>query len=250
MGRGERPAQHQGDHVQAGHLADGARPDRAAVSKHRQPVADGEDLFEEVGDEDHRQPLPGQAPHHAEQDLGLRGVEAGRGFVEDEHLGGEIDGARDGDELLDRRGIVAECPTHIDLEAVGREERTRLPVHFATPHQTETGRLPAQEEHLGHRQVRRQVGLLIDGGDSQPGGVRRPCGTEPFPVQPHLAGIGGDHAGQDRDQCRLAGPVLAEDRVDLPGPHGQADTVQRLDAGIGLVDVRDLQAVRTAVGHQ
>ena len=53
-------------------------------------------------------------------------------------------------------------------------------------------------------------------------------------VQPDLAGIGAVHAGEDLDQRRLAGAVLAEQRVHLAGAHVEVDRVERERAGEAL----------------
>ena len=54
------------------------------------------------------------------------------------------------------------------------------------------------------------------------------------------------HPRQHLHQRRLAGAVLAADRVDLAAAHRQVDVLQRLDAGEGLGDPAHLQDV---VGH-
>ena len=60
--------------------------------------------------------------------------------------------------------------------------------------------------------------------------------------------------GRDADERRLAGAVLADDRVHLAAPHREAHVLERVDAGIALVDAlepeRDFrQAVRRGRGR-
>ena len=58
-------------------------------------------------------------------------------------------------------------------------------------------------------------------------------------VEEHPARVGPVDAGDDLDQRRLAGAVLAHQRVDLAGPEVERDVVERLDAGEGLARVLD-----------
>jgi hypothetical protein len=51
------------------------------------------------------------------------------------------------------------------------------------------------------------------------------------------------HPGEHLHQRRLAGTVLAADRVDLAAAHRQVDLLQRLHAGEGLGDPAHLQDV-------
>ena len=91
----------------ASSLRAGVFADEPAVAQHGDAVADLVHLVEEMRDEQDRHALVAQAPHQREQRLDFVGVEARGRFVEDQHarIGG--DGARDGDELLQRRGQSA-----------------------------------------------------------------------------------------------------------------------------------------------
>jgi hypothetical protein len=54
------------------------------------------------------------------------------------------------------------------------------------------------------------------------------------------------HAGDDLDQCRLAGAVLAQQRMHLAGPHVEAHGLERLHAGKGFADAGELEDERRA----
>ena len=56
-----------------------------------------------------------------------------------------------------------------------------------------------------------------------------------------LVGIGGDLAGQDVDQRRLARAVLADERMDLAGDDVEVHAVERADAGEGHRDAAGLE---------
>src|SRR3954452_12937241 len=56
------------------------------------------------------------------------------------------------------------------------------------------------------------------------------------PLDPDLALVGPDDAGDDLHQGRLAGPVLAHERVHRAGPDREPDPVQRHHARVALRD--------------
>ena len=53
-------------------------------------------------------------------------------------------------------------------------------------------------------------------------------------ANPNLAGVRAMNAGHDLDQRRLAGAVLAEQRVDFAGAHVERHVAQHRDADEGL----------------
>ena len=57
-------------------------------------------------------------------------------------------------------------------------------------------------------------------------------------VERDRARVGFVDAGQDLDQRRLAGAVLAEQRVDLAAPHVEIDVVERQRRGEALDEAR------------
>ena len=69
----------------------------------------------------------------------------------------------------------------------------------------------------------------------------------PTPVR--LAGVGLVVAGEDLDQRRLAGAVLADERVDLTGGDVDADIVEGDLTGKGLREVFDPQRVGHVAPH-
>ena len=66
------------------------------------------------------------------------------------------------------------------------------------------------------------------------------------PCQVIVPGVGLVRSGEDLDQRRLAGAVLAEQAVHLTGADVEVDAVQRPDAGEGLDDAVHLQQRRLA----
>ena len=76
----------------------------------------------------------------------------------------------------------------------------------------------------------------MDEGDRQRVGRR----IDGAAVEADLAGIGGVDAGEDLDQRRLAGAVLAEQRMHLAAPDVEVDVVERQRAGEALGQAADM----------
>ena len=60
-------------------------------------------------------------------------------------------------------------------------------------------------------------------------------------MEQDFAVVGSVDAREDLHQSRFAGPIFADDGQHLAGPHGQADAVQRQDAGEPLPQRADLE---------
>ncbi len=105
----------------------------------------------------------------------------------------------------------------------------------------------AEVDVLGDGQPLDEVELLVDRRDAE---VHRGLGV----TEPHLLALPGDdalvglvHAGENLDERRLAGPVLAEQAVHLAGPDVEVDPVERDDAREALDDVRHAEEGRGVV---
>ena len=111
--------------------------------------------------------------------------------------------------------------------------------------------LVAQEQVVGDGQVVDQVELLVDGGDAAGQGRGRIAGRQGSTVDGDLAGGRGDQAGDALDERRLAGAVLADQAVDLPGGDREVDAVEGADAGVVLDQAphRQQRAAALAVAH-
>ena len=98
---------------------------------------------------------------------------------------------------------------------------------------------------LGHGHRVDQAEILMDEGDRQLLGDR----IDRAAAQPDLAAVGAVHARQDLDQRRLAGAVLAQQSVDLAGPHLEVDGIERERAGEALGQPPDLEQRWLRLGH-
>ena len=189
----ELATDHRADQLELGGLGDQPLLDEPAVAQDRHPVGDLVDLVEEVGDEDDRHALVAQAAHHREELLHLVGVEAGRGLVEDQHLGLDVDGTRDGHELLDRDRVLVERRARVDVDAEVQQGPAGPAIHLAHADRPEAPRLPAEHHVLGDGEVGDQVHLLVDGADA--GGLGRRGRVE-------LVGLTLDAHTRPRRSCR------------------------------------------------
>ena len=98
-----------------------------------------------------------------------------------------------------------------------RRSRSSIPRRSTTPR----ARLAAEEDVLGDGAVRQEVELLVDDRDAGLLAPRRVVERDLLAVDPDRALVGRVHAGEDLHQRRLAGAVLAHDRVDLAGRAGR-----------------------------
>ena len=159
-------------------------------------------------------------------------VERRRRLVHDQDAGVLRERLGDLDPLAvaDREG--ADEPRDVEVVDVERgEQLPRLGVHRRPVEGAEAGaRRVAHEDVLGDAQRREQQQLLEDRGDAGGLGIVRAREADLLAVQAHGPGIRLVEAGDDLDQGRLAGAVLAEQRVHLTGAHVETDIIQRFDA--------------------
>ena len=95
-------------------------------------------------------------------------------------------------------------------------------------------RSSAERDVLRDRQLAEQRGLLIDRRDAE---RLRGRGREPrerLAIERDLTGVRLHRAGEDLDERRLAGAVLADERVDLAGAQLERRALERLHTGVGL----------------
>ena len=75
----------------------------------------------------------------------------------------------------------------------------------------------AHEDVLGDAEVGEDHRLLVDRDDTVALRLGRRAQRDELTVEAHFTGVGLMDAGHRLDQGRLAGAVLADERVDLPG---------------------------------
>ena len=222
---------------------DGERLDRLAVADDRDLVGDLLDLVELVGDHDRGDALALQALEQVEQVLGVVVVEGGGGLVEDQQLHLLRQRLGDLDQLLLADTEVLDLGERVLRETDPREELDGLPVGAVPADDAVRGRLVAEEDVLGDRQLGDQGELLVD--DHDPGGLALPDVLEldDLSLEDDVAVIGPVRvdAAEHLHQRRLAGAVLPADRVDVAAVDGEADVAERLNARELLGDGAHLQ---------
>ncbi len=93
--------------------------------------------------------------------------------------------------------------------------------------------------------------VLVDHADAAVDGVRWAGDLDGLPVEQDLARVRRGQAVEDVHERRLAGAVLAEQGVDLAGPHVEVDAVVGDDARVALGDAAHLERRRAdALGRQ
>ena len=184
-----------------------------------------------MGNEDQADALIAQLAHQGKEHLHFLGIEAGGGFVEDQHLCREIDRATNGDDLLHRHGKAVQRLADVEGEAVRFHQLCRPRLHLFAAQQAKTAWLAANKQIIRHRHIRQQVHFLVHRPDPQllgMGGIFRRNGVA---FQPDGAAIGMINAGQGFNQRRFSRAVLAQQRHDLTAPQAEINVIQRLYAG-------------------
>jgi len=100
----------------------------------------------------------------------------------------------------------------------------------------------APDEHVfGDRHIGSEGELLVDRDDSSALSVVRRCKSDRLPEQLDFAGVSALRAGQNLEQRRLAGAVLAQERMDLRRSDFEMDVLKREHAGKALADACHLE---------
>jgi hypothetical protein len=154
------------------------------------------------------------------------GRQRGGGLVHDEDAGLERDRLGDLDGLLGTDGQrVGRCP-RIEVDVKGTEDLAGLVVHLPPAHEPPPPAV-AHEDVLGDAQVGEDHRLLVDRHDAVVLRISGRAQRDELAVDAHLAGVGLVDAGHRLDERRLAGAVLADQGVDLPGEELDACPLQR-----------------------
>ena len=133
-------------------------------------------------------------------------------------------------------------PRKVDAEAI--EELDRALAHLAVielRHDAEEPGLElAAEKHvLGHVEGVHQAEPLVQASDA--GRVRIARRTHPKggPFHLHVAGVGRLGAGDRLDECRLSGPVVADQSQHLATVDVEGDRIDRFETAVALVEADD-----------
>ncbi len=100
---------------------------------------------------------------------------------------------------------------------------------------------PGDADIVRDRQIRHQRQFLKDADDAERVGGLRIGQDDRVSVQRDVALVGLHHAGDDLDQRRLAGAVLAQHGVDRVLPAGEVHSLQRAHPAVALADAGQRQ---------
>src|SRR5438105_12465037 len=103
------------------------------------------------------------------------------------------------------------------------------------------GALQTEGNVLGHRQIGKEGQLLIDGGDAQLVGTAWIVLLDRLPGDLEASRVGLVSPGDDLDEGRLAGAVLAYERVHFTGLQLERNALQGLNAGKRLADLCEFE---------
>jgi len=102
------------------------------------------------------------------------------------------------------------------------------------------GQLAAEIHILCDREIGRKKDFLMNQDDAAPLRVDRSSQRHGLTVDPQFAARRLQMTGEQLHESRLAGTVLADDGVNLPGINRQADILQHLDrdGGAAVIFIR------------
>ena len=202
-----------------------ARLDHPAPAQDRGTRGDLGDLGQLVRDQ-HQPAAPcRQAPADLQQRAHLARRQHGRRLVEHEQLRPVEQAAQHLDALALTHRQILDGAVEVDLEPVLFGQRPHPPAHGG-----QLQRAPARppEQHvLERRHVADEREMLVDHGDARGQGVRGAGRQEVLPAQPQVARVRTVHTEHDVAERALAGPVLAQQAVNLAGLHLEGDVLQR-----------------------
>jgi len=137
-------------------------------------------------------------------------------FIENEDAGACADGAGNLDELLLGHGELADFKVWIDVGTNAFEKFGGACVAITPANCASGGRFFEREcDILRDGKIRKECGLLVDGGDPVSVGE---CGSQArdfFAVDFDGAGVGLMSAGDNLDERGFARAIFAEERMDF-----------------------------------
>ena len=201
-------------------------------------------------DEDHRHPVGDEALEDLEQlDRLLRGQHRRR-LVEDQDVGTAIERLQDLDALLlpDCDRLHLRVRVDVELELVGELAHAALCGGGVEEHAV-PARLRGEDDVLGDGHHRDEHEMLVHHSDPGCDRAVRRGEVGRCAVEQDLPVVRPVEAVEDVHERRLAGAVLAEERVHLAPAQVEIDPVVRENTGEALRDAAQLEDGRIGVSH-
>ena len=226
------------------------RRDRATAAEDRDAVRNGLHLVELVRDEDHGAPLVRHAAQRLEQHLRLLRREHRGRLVQDQDARVPIERLEDLDALLLAERQLPDARARIDVEAVALRDLAdaALDRPRVDPERAALAAVVAEDDVLRDGERLDEPEVLVHHADARVERVARRIEVHRPAVEEDLALVRAVEAGEDVRERALAGPVLAEQRVNLARGRLELDAVVREDAGKALRDPAHRNSRRGARG--
>ena len=153
------------------------------------------------------------------------------------------------DQLLLGDRKIADQRHRVTLEPDLVGDRTGVLSEAPPADEQPRARFAADEHVFGDRHIRREGEFLIDGDDAGALRVMRRSEGDGLAEELDRPGVGAVRAGQDLEQRRLAGAVLAEKGVDFGLAHFEMHALERKDAWKALADPGHLEDRTVELGR-
>jgi hypothetical protein len=208
-------------------------------------VADGEHVRHAVADEDDGDAAVAQAPDQVQHLGNLAHADRGGRLVHQHELGIREPRARDRHGLALPAGHLADQIARPGLRLELGEELGRARVHRAVVEEPERPegplRLAPEEDVRGCCQVVAERQILVDDLDPLGASIHRLVEMARAAIEADLALGRREVAGDDLDERRLAGAVVAHEAQHLAGLEVDVHALQRLDRPEMLGDAAQLE---------
>lgn len=208
--------------------------DQPAVSQNRHPVGDFLHFRQTVRNIKHGHALRPDVPDDIQQRIRFDGRQARRRLVENHHAVRHQQHAGDLHQLPLGNRQAADNGVRIDRTAEIGDCLAGAGAHGAVVHHGAPAHFAAEIDVLRHRQIRGQQYFLMHENDAAMFGIHRTAQRNGFAVDADFAARRLFIAGQQLHQRRLAGAILANDRMDLTGAHRDLYILENLYRPEGL----------------
>src|SRR3984957_5676940 len=199
-----------------------------------------------MGDEENRPPVVAKIPQRVEKSVAILDVDRRGRLIENEETPWPQKRARDADKLA--TGERKTAREFLNVEAGHAHDRERFAHEFGFSRRIGFApNDPVQTEHhvVADRHLRKDQGLLEDGGDSRCLRCARGRDLERLAVPFQRSTLPTDDPPQDLYQRALPRTVLPDNRMNLAPSYGKRTGVQRYRLAKGAANVPGLQQ-RTA----
>ena len=224
-----------------------ARPDDPAVAQHGHPIDEAKQFAQTVAHVEDARSRCAQPLQHLEQMQRVGARQRGGRLVENDDAGvarqsshNAQDGFARGAQRAHERARIGRLDRHAGIDLFD------LPPNLAPRNKSaRPGKTRHQRDVLADAQFVDQAEILMNKRDRH--GLR--MGMDLTPAHEDLARVGLIEPGENLDERRLAGAVLAYERMDLGRHDRQVDAIERKGAEKALRETPDLDRRKRVSRH-